>query len=157
MYDFNSISSRLLQADFNDYTNVLSKFIGSPSIKNSFNVLLRGMIILLNYSNSPALREQRQKDPIFHVVNVIKMLHCVKGFFEVPPCASPTTAICHPNELNTDNVSCFFRYHLIASGGFVELGTTTSIEVSFNDIDGFICFYYEVPAFCRGSFGRNRR
>ena len=78
---------------------------------------------------------------------VIKMLHCVKGFFEVPPCASPTTAICHPNELNTDNVSCFFRYHLIASGGFVELGTTTSIEVSFNDIDGFICFYYEVQRF----------
>lgn len=27
MYDFNSISNRLLQADFNDYTDVLSKFI----------------------------------------------------------------------------------------------------------------------------------
>ncbi len=33
MYDFNSISSRLLQADFNDYTNVLSKFIAF--IKNT--------------------------------------------------------------------------------------------------------------------------
>lgn len=27
MYDFNSISNRLLQADFNDYTNVVSKFV----------------------------------------------------------------------------------------------------------------------------------
>jgi len=33
MYDFNSISNRLLQADFNDYTNVVSKFV--TFIKNT--------------------------------------------------------------------------------------------------------------------------
>ncbi|SCP99568.1 hypothetical protein [Anaerobium acetethylicum] len=33
IYDFNSISNRLLQADFNDYTNVVSKFVAF--IKNT--------------------------------------------------------------------------------------------------------------------------
>jgi hypothetical protein len=33
MYDFNSISNRLLQADYNDYTNVVSKFVSF--IKNT--------------------------------------------------------------------------------------------------------------------------
>ena len=27
LYDFNSISNRLMQADFNDYNDILSKFI----------------------------------------------------------------------------------------------------------------------------------
>jgi len=33
MYDFNSISNRLMQADYNDYTNVVSKFVSF--IKNT--------------------------------------------------------------------------------------------------------------------------
>lgn len=51
MYDFNSISNRLLQADFNDYTNVVSKFVAF--IKNT--------PIIFDYITDCGLCEQNLK------------------------------------------------------------------------------------------------
>ena len=58
---------------------------------------------------------------MFHIVNIINMLHHFKGFPQIPSGTFPANAICKPHKGKSFDCVRLLGKHFIASGGFIQL------------------------------------
>ena len=58
---------------------------------------------------------------MLHIVNIVNMLHCFKGFPQIPFRAFPANTIRKPHKRKSFDCVCLLGKHLIASGRFIQL------------------------------------